>query len=66
MGGSVFPGLLGLIKSFPNAPFVSISNNQRTPLAQAKWLGTVYHGLPAQSLTPSFEPGKYLKRSSGG
>ncbi len=27
-------------------PLVSISNRQRRPLAQARWLGTVYHGLP--------------------
>jgi glycosyltransferase involved in cell wall biosynthesis len=45
---------------FPDAPFVSISNNQRIPLGTARWLGTVYHGLPAASLSPSFEPGGYL------
>jgi len=27
-------------------PLVSISNRQRRPLASARWLGTVYHGLP--------------------
>jgi glycosyltransferase involved in cell wall biosynthesis len=54
------PNLRGMIQSFPNAPFVSISNNQRIPLADANWLGTVYHGLPLNSLRPSFEPGTYL------
>jgi glycosyltransferase involved in cell wall biosynthesis len=54
------PGLPDVVGRFPKAPFISISNNQRIPLAEANWLGTVYHGLPAQSLQPSFEPGKYL------
>ncbi len=54
------PGLPRLVEHFPEAPFVSISNNQREPLATANWLGTVYHGLPAQSLRPSFDVGSYL------
>ena len=54
------PGLRDVVRQFPDAPFVSISNNQRLPLAEANWLGTVYHGLPVTSLRPSFEPGSYL------
>ncbi len=54
------PGLSGVVDLFPDAAFVSISNNQRKPLKRANWLATVYHGLPAQSLRPCFEPGKYL------
>src|SRR4029453_18198071 len=50
------PGLPGVIRQFPQAPFVSISDNQRMPLAEANWLGTVYHGLPVQSLKPSYAP----------
>ena len=53
-------GLPDVARRFPDAPFVSISNNQRRPLAEANWLGTVYHGLPAGSLQPRFEPGSYL------
>src|SRR5262245_60610611 len=49
-----------VVRQFPQAPFVSISDNQRLPLPDARWLGTVYHGLPADSLAPSFEPGSYL------
>ena len=30
------------------------------PLSEANWLGTVYHGLPADLFRPSFEPGSYL------
>ena len=54
------PGLSGLVRSFPKAPFVSISNSQRASLGDACWLGNVYHGLPVDSLRPSFEPGAYL------
>jgi glycosyltransferase involved in cell wall biosynthesis len=53
-------GLPDVVRHFPEAPFVSISNNQRLPLPGAHWLGTVYHGLPSHSLHPRFEPGSYL------
>jgi glycosyltransferase involved in cell wall biosynthesis len=49
-----------VVRQFPGAPFGSISDNQRAPLPDARWLGTVYHGLPADSLRPHFEPGSYL------
>src|SRR5712675_3696337 len=35
-----------VIRRFPSAAFVSISENQRMPLSEANWVGTVYHGLP--------------------
>jgi len=54
------PGLPEVVPRFPNASFVSISDNQRVPLGGANWLGTVYHGLPVNSLRPSFERGSYL------
>ena len=54
------PGLPDLIRKFPQAPFVSISDNQRIALAEANWLGTVYNGLPVQSLNPSYQAGSYL------
>jgi glycosyltransferase involved in cell wall biosynthesis len=54
------PGYSTAIRHFPEAPYISISNNQRLPLAGANWLGTVHHGLPTQLLRPSFAPGKYL------
>jgi glycosyltransferase involved in cell wall biosynthesis len=54
------PGLPDVICNFPQAPFVSISDNQRKPLAEARWLATVYHGLPVQSFDPSYQPGSYL------
>jgi glycosyltransferase involved in cell wall biosynthesis len=54
------PGFPDLMRSFPAAPFVSISDNQRLPARDANWIGTIYHGLPINSLRPSFEPGSYL------
>lgn len=33
---------------------------QRLPLGEAKWLGTVYHGLPTDQFQPSYERGDYL------
>jgi glycosyltransferase involved in cell wall biosynthesis len=53
-------GLPPMIDLFPDAPFISISENQRLPLQGAMWLGTVYHGLPEASLRPSLSPGRYL------
>src|SRR4051812_7262588 len=54
------PGLTDVVRRFPRAPFVSISDNQREPLVEANWLATVYHGLPLQSLNASYEQGRYL------
>ncbi len=54
------PGLPDVIRRFPKAPFVSISDNQRRPLANANWVGTIYHGLPRDLFRPRYEAGSYL------
>lgn len=54
------PGIPDALREFPDACFVSISNNQRTPLKGANWCGTVHHGLPAGQFRPSYERGFYL------
>src|SRR3954453_12353744 len=54
------PGFPDVVRRFPDAPFVSISDNQRAPLSEANWIGTIYHGLPADLFRPSFKPGAYL------
>ena len=54
------PGLSGLIDAIPQAPFVSISNDQRAPLRQARWLATIYHGLPTDKFRFRPQGGKYL------
>ena len=41
------PDYQPLFDEFHDAPLVSISNDQRRPLPNANWVGTVYHGLPA-------------------
>ncbi|MGY4358497.1 glycosyltransferase involved in cell wall biosynthesis [Bradyrhizobium sp. i1.7.7] len=54
------PGLSDVIGAFPNAPFVSISDNQRRPLPRANWIATIQHGLPNDLFRPSYERGSYL------
>ena len=39
--------------TFSSMPVISISNSQRRPVPQAGWVKTIYHGLPADLLTPS-------------
>ncbi len=48
------------MQRFPEAPLISISDHHRTPLPGANWLGTVYHGMPATTLAPSYRPDSYL------
>jgi glycosyltransferase involved in cell wall biosynthesis len=54
------PDLQPLYREFRRQPLVSISNDQRRPLASANWLGTVHHGLPKALHTFRARPGKYL------
>jgi glycosyltransferase involved in cell wall biosynthesis len=39
--------------TFSAVPVVSISNAQRRPLPQARWVRTVHHGLPERLLAPA-------------
>jgi len=43
---------LAPVFNISSAPVISISNSQRRPLPQARWLRTIYHGLPEKMLTP--------------
>jgi glycosyltransferase involved in cell wall biosynthesis len=54
------PFLANMTRGFSDAPFVSISDNQRTPLPALNWAATIYHGLPADLLTPVSRPQGYL------
>ncbi len=54
------PDLKPFYKLFGDMPVVSISYKQRQPLPDVKWVGNVYHGLPPDLFTPSYEDGKYL------
>jgi len=54
------PYLKHVARTFPAAPFVSISNNQREPLRELNWVATVYHGQPPATGKPTTERGNYL------
>jgi glycosyltransferase involved in cell wall biosynthesis len=49
-----------VFNTFDTAPVISISDSQRHPLPQAKWLTTVYHGLPERRYLPQPVEQKYL------
>lgn len=46
------PELGRILDEFPDTPLVSISDAQRRPMPHRNFIGTVYHGLPPDLLTP--------------
>ncbi|HVB69424.1 MAG TPA: glycosyltransferase family 4 protein, partial [Acetobacteraceae bacterium] len=46
------PEFKEVYETFPDAPFVSISDHQRRPIPDLNWVRTVLHGMPARLLTP--------------
>ncbi len=46
------PEFKEVYETFPDAPFVSISDAQRRPIPGINWVRTVLHGMPSQLLTP--------------
>jgi glycosyltransferase involved in cell wall biosynthesis len=54
------PELQPLFDEFRDMPVVSISLSQRRPLAQARFVGTVYHGLPLDLYRFEPEPADYV------
>jgi glycosyltransferase involved in cell wall biosynthesis len=46
------PEFKDIYETFPDAPFVSISDSQRRPIPRLNWVRTVLHGMPADLLTP--------------
>jgi glycosyltransferase involved in cell wall biosynthesis len=54
------PDLVPLFAEFDDMNVVSISEAQRAPLPHARWLGTVYHGLPTDLHRFHPEPEAYL------
>jgi len=54
------PELRLVYKAFPNVPVISISDSQREPLPEPRYVATVYHGLPEQLLSPGDGAGGYL------
>jgi len=49
-----------VFKTFSSIPVISISNAQRRPVPQAKWVNTIHHGLPENLLTPRSVTPSYL------
>ncbi len=54
------PELGPLFEEYADMSVVSISDAQRTPLPDANWQGTVYHGLPKNLYSFHPHPGSYL------
>ena len=54
------PELKSLYGVFSDVPVVSISDAQRGPLPQARYIATVPHGLPERLLLPGSGTGGYL------
>ena len=50
------PDLKVLYAGFAEMPLVSISNHQRKPIANANFVSTVYHGIPANQYKPVLNP----------
>src|SRR5687768_2788627 len=46
------PELQNVFDTFSSVPVVSISNAQRRPLPQARWVKSILHGLPEKLLVP--------------
>lgn len=49
------PDLSPFYRAFPEHSLVSISDYQRLPMPPVNWGGTIYHGLPADLLTPHMD-----------
>jgi len=54
------PDLGPFLAEYPDAPLVSISDDQRRPIPDANWQATIYHGLPRDLHTYRERPGEYL------
>lgn len=54
------PDVWPAYRAFPEMKLVSVSDEQRRPVADASFVGTVHHGLPADSIRPGRGDGDYL------
>ena len=55
-GRQDLPDLKPLYLGFSEMPLVSISNDQRRPIAKANFAATVHHGIPTSLQTPIYNP----------
>jgi glycosyltransferase involved in cell wall biosynthesis len=49
-----------LFNTFDDVPLISISDSQREPVPDARWVQTIYHGLPERLLKPQTIKPSYL------
>lgn len=49
-----------MFATFSSAPLVSISNSQRRPVQNVRWVRTIYHGIPEHALMPEPVTPSYL------
>jgi glycosyltransferase involved in cell wall biosynthesis len=54
-GRQDLPDQLPFYRHFADMPLVSISNDQRSPVAFANFVATIHHGLPLDVLNPTCE-----------
>jgi glycosyltransferase involved in cell wall biosynthesis len=54
------PELAPLYGEYADMPLVSISDAQRAPLPQSRWVATVHHGLPLDLYEFHQAPGEYV------
>lgn len=54
------PELVPLYRHFHDAPFISISDHQRSPVPWANWRATVHHGLPPDLYPYEADSGDYF------
>lgn len=54
------PAIVRLLRAYPDAHLVSISDSQREPVPDANWVATVYHGVNVRGFPFSPTPGDYL------
>ncbi len=54
------PDLKTVFDAYPEHSFVSISDSQRTPQPQLRWVNTIYHGIDVNRFEYHPEPGEYL------
>jgi glycosyltransferase involved in cell wall biosynthesis len=60
-GRQDLPDLKPLYLGFSEMPLVSISNDQRRPVAKANFVATIHHGIPANLHKPVYNPrGSYV------
>ena len=59
-GRQDLPDFWPAYETFPEMKLVSISDNQRLPIADANFIGTVYHGMPRDLIPLGAGDGDYL------